>query len=291
MFINQLLNPPKGILFGTSLISFCALIFVFVSKRTESVLAYLIYGMSAYSLVCLCVQAPEIIRNLILGVHKSRIVKKLNSIRIVNKYFSDVIFRGTLSIYQGVIWNFLYMAFRFWIGIMYASMWSISMAVYYLLLGLIRSYLIFYYRHGDSKKEIMCYRNIAWFLFLLNIPMGGMILLMIRTNSGFSYPGYVIYLSALYMFYTLIVSIVNIFKYRKIGSPILSAGKVLNFVSALMSILGLQTAMISRFSTHGDDYRKMMNTIMGGCVYTGVIIIALYMLVHSYKILREGKVV
>jgi len=79
-----------------------------------------------------------------------------------------------------------------------------------------------------------------------------------RTNSGFSYPGYIIYLSA---FYT----------------------KVLNFIAAMMSILGLQTAMISRFSENGEAYRKIMNTITGGFVYGIVIVIAITMLLHSKK--------
>lgn len=126
-------------------------------------------------------------------------------------------------------------------------------------------------------------------LFLLNIPMGGMIVLMVRTNSGFSYPGYIIYLSALYTFYTMTVSVINLFKYRGLGSPILSASKVLNFVSAMMSILGLQTAMISRFSENGESYRKMMNAITGGFVYAIVILIAVYMLLHSRKQRKEGE--
>ena len=72
--------------------------------------------------------------------------------------------------------------------------------------------------------------------------MGGMIVLMVRTNSGFSYPGYIIYLSALYTFYAMAVSVINLVKFRRLGSPILSAAKVLNLVSAMMSVLGLQTA-------------------------------------------------
>ena len=83
--------------------------------------------------------------------------------------------------------------------------------------------------------------------------VGGMIVLMVRTNSGFTYPGYIIYLSALYTFYTMITAVVNVVKFRKLGSPILSAAKILNFISAMMSILGLQTAMISRFSENGDN--------------------------------------
>lgn len=118
-------------------------------------------------------------------------------------------------------------------------------------------------------------------MFLLNIPMGGMILLMVKTNSGFSYPGYIIYLSALYTFYTMGMSINNLVKYRKLGSPILSAAKVLNFVSAMMSVLGLQTAMISAFSEGEEEFRRLMNTITGGFVYGAVAVTAVYMIVRE----------
>ena len=102
--------------------------------------------------------------------------------------------------------------------------------------------------------------------------VGGMIVLMVRTNSGFTYPGYIIYLSALYTFYTMITVVVN----------------VLNFISAMMSILGLQTAMISRFSENGDNYRKTMNAITGGFVYCIVIFVAVFMLICSRKNKKEG---
>ena len=131
----------------------------------------------------------------------------------------------------------------------------------------------------------------VWLLFLLNIPMGGMIVLMVRTNSGFSYPGYIIYLSALYTFYTMITSTLKLAKFRKLGSPILSAAKVLNFIDAMMSILGLQTAMISRFSENGESYRKMMNAITGGFVYGIVILIAVIMLLHNIKIRKKVETI
>lgn len=116
-------------------------------------------------------------------------------------------------------------------------------------------------------------------------------MLMVQTNSGYSYPGYIIYVSALYTFYTMTVSIINLVKFGKLGNPILSAAKVLNFISAMMSILGLQTAMISQFSKNGESYRKMMNMITGGSVYGIVILIAVYMLLHSKKIKKDVKTI
>ena len=213
----------------------------------------------------------------------SRIAQKAAASKIMGRYRTDLAFRGSISIYQGMAINFFYVVFRIAAGIRYASVWFISMAVYYLALGGLRCYLIVCYRRRDPALEHRCYHTTAWLLFLLNIPMGGMIVLMVRTNSGFSYPGSIIYLSALYTFYAMTVSVINLVRFRKLGSPILSAAKVLNFISAMMSILGLQTAMISRFSENGESFRKMMNTITGGFVYGIDILIAVIMLRRSRK--------
>lgn len=80
---------------------------------------------------------------------------------------------------------------------------------------------------------------------------------------------------------------INLVKFRKMGSPIMSAAKVLNFVSALMSVLGLQTAMISRFSFEGEAYRKMMNTITGTAVFAAVMVTVIAMFIHSSKSKKE----
>ena len=89
-------------------------------------------------------------------------------------------------------------------AIRYASVRFLSMAVYYLVLGSLRAYLVAGCRRRNPAREYRCYRTAAWLLLLLNIPMGGMIVLMVRTDSVFSYPGYIIYLSALYTFYSII---------------------------------------------------------------------------------------
>lgn len=204
------------------------------------------------------------------------------------KYIGDLAFRGSASIWQGMMVNFLYVVFRIFMGIRYASVWFLTIAIYYLLLGIMRLSLILSYRNRSVKSELRSYRKTAWLLFLLNIPMGGMITLMVLTDSGYFYPGYVIYLSAMYTLYTIILSIVNLVKFRKLGSPILSAAKALNFVAALMSLLGLQTAMISQFSTEGENFRRMMNAITGGGVWFAVILTAVYMLLHSRK-MKEVK--
>ena len=242
--IRRLLHPAKWVLIFAPPLSFAALILIFAAGSTESVPAYVTYCMSAYSLAIWLAAIPRLTKRIKSDIMSIGIVRRAAESQTAGRYLNDPAFRGSVGIYQGMTVNFLYVVFRVIAGIRYASVWFISMAVYYLVLGGLRAYLIACYRRRSPELERRCCRRAAWLLFLLNIPMGGMIILMVLTNSGFSYPGHIIYLSAFYTFYTLVTSVLNLVKFRRLGSPILTAAKVLNFISAMMSILGLQTAMI-----------------------------------------------
>ena len=280
--LKKILHPTKWVLLGLPPVVFAILAYVL---RTEisGIPAYLIYGMSAYCLIIWVLPLPQLFRKA-----KAFILCKLNETRFGRLFANDLAFRGSVSLFSGMVVNFLYVVFRIFVGIRYASVWFISIAIYYLALGLMRLSLITSYRKRKAISELRCYRRTAWLLCALNLPMGGMILLMVLTDSGYSYPGYVIYLSALYTFYTAILSVRNLVRFRKLGSPILSAAKVLNFVAALMSLLCLQTAMIAQFSGGEGTFRVKMNSATGGIIWLAVIVTAVYMLLHSRK-MKEVK--
>lgn len=275
--LKKILHPTKWVLLGLPPVVFAILAFV-LRTGISGIPAYLIYGMSAYCLVIWVLPLPQLFRQT-----KAFILCKLNATRLGRSFVGDLAFRGSVSLFSGMVVNFLYVVFRIFVGIRYTSVWFIAIAIYYLALGLMRLSLIMSYRKRSAISERRCYRHTAWLLFALNIPMGGMILLMVLTDSGYSYPGYVIYLSALYTFYTVILSVMNLVRFRKLGSPILSAAKVLNFVASLMSLLCLQTAMITQFSGGEGNFRVKMNAATGGGIWFAVIVTAVYMLFHSRK--------
>ena len=137
------------------------------------------------------------------------------------------------------------------------------------------------------RYEYRCYRRTAGLLLVLNIPMGGVVVLMVRENASYSYPGYVIYLSALYTAYAAVLAVVNLSRTRRLGSPILSAARILHLISVMMSVLGLQTAMLARFSFRGEAYRKLMNTITGSFVCGATASLALFMLLRAWAAGRK----
>lgn len=271
--LQALLRPPLWIRIFAPPVVFAALIFLFMKGKTDGAAAYLIYCLSAYCLLLWVLPMPSLLRRL-LGSEFGR------------RYRAEPAFRGYVSLYWSVIVDLFYAAFRAAVGIRYASVWFLSMAAYYLVLGVLRLLLILRYRRGGAA-ELRAYRRTAWLLFLLNVPMGGMILLMVRAGSGFSYPEYVTYLSAMYTFYISIRSGIRLAAFRRLGSPVLSAAKILDVVAALMSVLGLQTAMIARFSSQGEAFRRQMNAITGTTVWVAVIAIAVFMLLRSKTMQRE----
>ncbi len=191
-----------------------------------------------------------------------------------------------VSLWRGMAANVLYMLVQVAVSIRYITAWSVSVALYYLALSLSRAHLIAACTGGDDGRR--CCRRTGWRLLVMNIPMGGMAVLMVYTGSRNDYPGYMIYLSALYAFYAMTAAIVRLVKRRRQGTFLPLAASALDLAAAMMTMLCLQAALIDRFSQQGESYRRMMNGLTGGAVWCGVLLLAVYLL-HRTKENKEVK--
>lgn len=201
-------------------------------------------------------------------------------------------FQGEKGTHRGIIADFAFAAFRGFLGIRYASVYALSAAAYYLMLGLIRVLLAVSWRKraekGGGAFEERRYRLTARLLLVLNIPAGGMLLLLVKDNPASSYPGDTIYAVAAYTFYMLTLSVIHLIKRKKLGSPILSAAAALNFIAALMALSGLQNSLISEFSPGDEAYRVLMNTLTGTGVWFLAVGISVFMMISSSVRKRKG---
>lgn len=291
LVLDKILRPPVWVIVILPVIAFAGLIYIFATDTRDSTAAYVFYALSAYSLVILIIGLPKNLPRL-AGKIRVVIVKKSESMKFLNSYLTDKKFKSGVKLCQGAIIDALYACFKLVTGIIYSSVWFVTLAVYHFVLGVLRVFLVLCGRKSDKSDEKLLfeykrYNLTARLLLLLSIPMSGMVILMVLTNSGFTYPGYVIYLSAMYMFYKVIMAAIDLGRIKKVGSPILSAGKAVNFIAAITSVLGLQTAMIAAFSENNDDFRLTMNAVTGVCVMALTIFAAFYMIIKS---VREIKI-
>jgi hypothetical protein len=81
--------------------------------------------------------------------------------------------------------------------------------------------------------------------------------------------------------------VINVIRFRRHGSPIHSAAKVISLTAALVSMLSLETAMLAQFGGDDSEFRMIMTSISGGMVCTFVLAMAIYMIVRSTRYLKN----
>ena len=96
---------------------------------------------------------------------------------------------------------------------------------------------------------------------------------------------------AAYTFVTLTVAIVNIVKYRKYNSPVFSASKAISLAAALVSMLTLESTMLTAFrdGTMTALEQKWMLGATGGVISALIVATAVYMIVVGTKKLKQLK--
>lgn len=240
----------------------------------NSLISYVSYLFSSYTLICVSLKIYNVTK------------KVLYENKYTNRYFTDKELRFRLSLYSSFLINCFFSLSNFMMGLFSKSMWFIVLSFYYISLTIIRFTIIKNYREKSSYIESLNdSKNIRYLLFLLNITATGIIIQIIVHNKGFSYNGNLIYIVALYSFYSIIANIYNYIKYRKNKNTLVSTAKTLALSVSIVSIFTLQTAMLSSFG--GSALLKAtLNRGVGGTV---IILILFIYIISIINIKRRIK--
>ncbi len=142
-------------------------------------------------------------------------------------------------------------------------------------------------------REFKRYRFCGVLLLLMNQALAIIVFFIVRQNRGFEYNYIHTIAMAAYTFTAMTVAVVNVVRYRRYESPLMSAAKAISLASAVVSILSLETAMLSAFGEQNDPvFRRTMTASTGAAVCIFVLTMAIYMIVRAskeIKILGEGR--
>ena len=291
--LKKIFCLPPFLTVVVSLFGYGFVIAAAVFHIQNPILQYAAYLASAYALI-VTITGFVYIHSAIGGVGKfvsdHPLMKKFRSTAVGERYMTDVRFRTGVSLYQGFFANLLYIVIKLVSGIVYRSAWFIALAVYYILLAVMRFMLVRRLNVQDEASELRRYRLCGILLLFMNQALAGIVVFMVQQNRGFTYPGLLIYAMAAYSFYAVTIAIINIVKTRRHKSPILSAAKAINLVAAMVSILSLETAMLAQFGGNDDPkFRQIMTGATGGGVCTIVIGMAIYMICRANQNLKKKE--
>lgn len=221
---------------------------------------------------------------------KEILQSKLMANQYVSKVASDYRLRTMVLSVPGAMSNVLFALFNGVLGIVYHSAWFGSLAAYYILLSVMRVGTVKEERAISEMsakerlpREIKVYRTNSILLVFMAIVLAGMVVLLEVSQGGKEYPGFTIYVAAMYAFYKIIMSSIHVIKIGKHGSPLLSIIKRIGYVDACVSILTLQTAMFASFANGQEAFTKLMNGLTGSGVCAIVLFVGIQGIVLSVR--------
>ncbi len=172
--------------------------------------------------------------------------------KVMNSYRSDLWFRAEASVYMSCGVNLTYSMYQALIGFTRKSAWFDALAIYYILLTLTRVLMLHYIRHEaeDGREELRRYRKCGAMMLVLTLTV---LIIGLLLNNGSSaakeYPGHMVFVVGVFTIYTLVMSARNLWMYRKLESPLISASKSVNLAASLVSLYAFQAAVFAEFRT------------------------------------------
>ena len=280
---KALLFPHIAIMIILVPIATVFLVYSMVFLGSESVAAIISYVLSAYTLTVWCFKIPYLI-------------KFFKTFKDENKYAriwqDDTRLRVNVSLYGTLIYNTAYALLQLGMGFWHHTFWFYSLAGYYISLAVMRFFLA---RHTSKHKpgekmpdELIKYRACGIVFLIMNLALALMIFFMVYWNRTFHHHEITTIALAAYTFTSLTLAIINTVKYRKYNSPVYSTSKAISLASACVSMLTLESTMLTTFGdgTMSLTGRRILLGISGGVISVFIIAMAIYMIVKGTKKIR-----
>lgn len=278
-----LLFPPPVVLIILAPVAAAALVYSMLRLEESDPVRIGSYVLAFYALTILCARIPKLVRVL-------REVKTEN--RYVKLWTGDIRLRTSVTLAGSVLWNTAYGALQLGLGIYHRSAWFYSLAAYYATLAAMRLSLVRHtmrHRPGEQmRQELTRYRTCGWVFLLTNLALSGMMFYMIYENRVTRHGEIITITMAAYTFTTLTMAIVNVIRYRKLGSPAVSAAKAISLAAACVSMLTLENTMLTTFrsETMTPEKARLFLALSGGAVSIFIIAMAVYMIVQANRKLK-----
>ena len=283
---NHIIFPHIAIMLVLLPVATVFLVYSMIFLGTDSIVAYISYVLAFYTLTVWCFRIPDLIRF-------------LKTIKEENKYArlwqDDARLRVNVSLYGSLMMNTAYAVLQLRLGFWHASFWYYSMAGYYISLAIMRFFLVQHSRrHKPGEKmqeELVKYRNCGIIFLVMNLALSVMIFFMVYWNRTFQHHEITTIAMATYTFISFSLAIKNVIKYGKYNSPVFSASKAISLASACVSMLTLESTMLTTFDDGTMDLlaRQIMLGASGGVISVFIVSMAIYMIVQSSRKMKLLK--
>ena len=259
------------------------LVWVFLNSLEMWWPSYILYGLSAYSLVALCIKLPGAIRREKVWLENHPKVAHL----LKNK---ELHFKLELYIEQFI--NFAYGIFKIVSGVIVGSAWIGADGIYNFVQALIQLFQILRRKKaGSLQQQWKSYRFCGVLILLMHLTLTGIVFQMVNWNRVEESGEIMIIATAAFAFYKFISAFIDLAKDRKHTRPVDSSVRMLELSQAIFAIFSLQAGMLHTFGT-GEAWEHWINLAVGCLVCLLTVAMGIYMIRRAnreIKALQETK--
>lgn len=210
--------------------------------------------------------------------------------RYVEKWRNDYNFKTIINSTASFFITTAFALFNGYLGLCYLSVWNIGIAIYYLLIALIRGLIILTEKRNvkrEKAKAQMHRKRMFWFtaiiLLLMNLALAVPIMLMVYNqrpvNMG-SIPSITI---ATYTTYKVTMASINIKRMSRSSNILVRELRTMNFIDALVSVLTLQNTLIIVNSGESSYDMFILSAISSAAILLVIVLISVRFVVKELK--------
>ena len=257
----------------------CAgLIWIFINGLEMWWPAYILYGLSGYSLADLCIKLPAAVR---MGKAWLKEHPKVEGL-LKNK---DLHFK--LELYVEQIINFAYGIFKIVSGVIVGSAWIGADGIYNFAQALIQLFQILRRKNlGTIVQQWKSYRLCGFLILLMHLTLTGIVFQMVNWNRAEESGEIMIIATAAFAFYKFISAFIDLAKDRKHTHPVDSSVRMLELSQAIFAIFSLQAGLLHTFGT-GESWEHMLNLAVGCAVCLLTVAMGIYMIRRANREIKQ----
>ena len=284
-FVLKLLYPHLAVIISLLPFSVALLVYSLVFFQPTAAISIISYLFAFYMLVVGCLRIPNLINFF-------KTVKREN--KYIQRWFADEHLRINATLYGSLIWNAMFAIFQLGLGFYHSSLWFYAMAVYYIILAIMRFFLLkhtrVYKANEETQIEQKQYLLCGWLLLLMNLALAVIVGFIVYQNKTFVHHEITAITFATYTFVTLTSAIISMVKYKKYNSPVYSASKNITLVAAVVSMFTLEATLLGTFGgAEGPIFNQIMLFLSGLAVIGFAITMGLIMIIKGTKKLKKHK--